>query len=190
MIEKCWPKYGWVYVVVGQGSKHRLLTNEPNLKLLQYSYYSTAVPTKVKKTDLPVLPPESEILPSLDDTDDNFSDELDDEEDIDDQDQMMADEPLETMEEEDEDDDYESEEDTPVVDQDFMNDGSLMRLLCKRRSPHNWIIFQMLHQPQHRRPQAARQFPQLNFPHHKPQRNHQKNPRKFLFLLQQTMDPS
>lgn len=36
---------------------------------------------------------------------------------------MMADEPLETLEEEDEDDDYESEEDTPVIDQDFMNDG-------------------------------------------------------------------
>lgn len=36
---------------------------------------------------------------------------------------MMADEPLETMEEEDEDEDYESEEDTPVIDQDFMNDG-------------------------------------------------------------------
>lgn len=81
------------------------------------------VPTKVKKTDLPVIPPESEILPSLDDSDDNFSDDLDDEEDLDDQDEMMADEPLETLEEEDEDDDYESEEDTPVVDQDFMNDG-------------------------------------------------------------------
>ena len=38
-----------------------------------------AVPTKVKKTDLPVIPPESEILPSLDDSDDNFSDDLDDE---------------------------------------------------------------------------------------------------------------
>lgn len=37
---------------------------------------------------------------------------------------MMADEPLETLEEEDEDDDYESEEDTPAIDQDFMNDGS------------------------------------------------------------------
>lgn len=37
-----------------------------------------AVPTKVKKTDLPVIPPESEILPSLDDSDDNFSDDLDD----------------------------------------------------------------------------------------------------------------
>lgn len=84
---------------------------------------SSAVPTKVKKTDLPVIPPESEILPSLDDSDDNFSDDLDDDEDLDDQDEMMADEPLETLEEEDEDDDYESEEDTPVIDQDFMNDG-------------------------------------------------------------------
>jgi amyloid beta A4 protein len=37
-----------------------------------------AVPTKVKKTDLPVIPPESEILPSLDDSDDSFSDDLDD----------------------------------------------------------------------------------------------------------------
>lgn len=83
-----------------------------------------AVPTKVKKTDLPVMPPESEILPSLDDSDDNFSDDLDDDEDMDDQDEMMADEPLETLEEEDEDDDYESEEDQPVIDQDFMNDGN------------------------------------------------------------------
>lgn len=41
-----------------------------------------SVPTKVKKTDLPVIPPESEILPSLDDTDDNFSDDLEDDEDL------------------------------------------------------------------------------------------------------------
>lgn len=80
---------------------------------------------KVKKTDLPVIPPESEILPSLDDSDDNFSDDLDDDADSEetDQDEMMADEPLETLDEEDEADDYDSEEDTPVVDQDFMNDG-------------------------------------------------------------------
>lgn len=103
-----------------------------------------SVPTKVKKTDLPVIPPESEILPSLDDSDDNFSDDLEDDEDLgkiiqasgflrsrlkiflctDDQDEMMADEPLETLEEEDEEEDYESEEDTPVIDQDFMNDGT------------------------------------------------------------------
>lgn len=70
-----------------------------------------------------MIPPESEILPSLDDSEDNFSDDLDDDEDLDDQDEMMADEPLETLEEEDEDEDYESEEDAPVVDQDFMNDG-------------------------------------------------------------------
>lgn len=57
---------------------------------------SIAVPTKVKKTDLPVIPPESEILPSLDDSDDNFSTDLDDE----DEDEMMADEPLETLEQE------------------------------------------------------------------------------------------
>ena len=72
-----------------------------------------------------MIPPESEILPSLDDSDDNFSDDLDDDEDLDDdQDTMMADEPLETMEEEDEDEDYESDEDSPVIDQDFMNDGN------------------------------------------------------------------
>lgn len=41
-----------------------------------------SVPTKVKKTDLPVIPPESEILPSLDDSDDNFSDDLEDDEDL------------------------------------------------------------------------------------------------------------
>ena len=90
-------------------------------------FFMFSVPTKVKKTDLPVIPPESEILPSLDDSDDNFSGSMDDDdeddEDIDDQDEMMADEPLETLEEEDE-EDYESEEDTPVIDQDFINDGA------------------------------------------------------------------
>jgi hypothetical protein len=45
---------------------------------------------------------------------------------VEDQDEMIADEPLETIEEEDEDDDYESEEDTPAIDQDFMNDGETM----------------------------------------------------------------
>lgn len=77
-----------------------------------------------------MIPSESEILPSLDDSDDNFSDDLDDDEDLDDQDEMMADEPLETLEEEDEDDDYESEEDTPVIDQDFMNDGESLNCSC------------------------------------------------------------
>jgi hypothetical protein len=43
-----------------------------------------------------------------------------------DQDEMIADEPLETIEEEDEDDDYESEEDTPALDQDFMTDGETL----------------------------------------------------------------
>ncbi|XP_070490976.1 amyloid-beta-like protein isoform X2 [Chironomus tepperi] len=81
------------------------------------------VSTKVKKTDLPVMPPESEILPSLDDSEDNFSDDLDDDEDLDDQDEMVADEPLETLEEEDDDDDYESDEETPALDSDFINDG-------------------------------------------------------------------
>lgn len=68
------------------------------------------------------MPPESEILPSLDD-DENFSDDLDDDEDLDDQDEMVADEPLETLEEEDDDDDYESDEDSPALDSDFINDG-------------------------------------------------------------------
>lgn len=69
------------------------------------------------------MPPESEILPSLDDSEDNFSDDLDDDEDLDDQDEMVADEPLETLEEEDDDDDYESDEETPALDSDFINDG-------------------------------------------------------------------
>jgi len=86
-----------------------------------------AVPTKVKKTDLPVLPPESEILPSLDDSDDNFSEDLDDdEEDVTDQDEMVADEPLETLEEEDEEEDYDSEEDTPTLDTEIFKDGLIM----------------------------------------------------------------
>lgn len=86
--------------------------------------FFAAVPMKVKKTDLPVLPPESEILPSLDDSEDNLSDDIEDE-DIEDEDEMMADEPLENLEEEEEDeDDYESEEDQPsAIDQDFINDN-------------------------------------------------------------------
>jgi len=72
------------------------------------------------------MPPESEILPSLDDSEDNFSDDLDDDEDIDDQDEMIADEPLETLEEEDDDDDYESDEETPALDSDFNNDGMII----------------------------------------------------------------
>lgn len=48
----------------------------------QYAFVTLSVPLKVKKTDLPVIPAESEILPSLDDTDDNFSDDLDDDEDL------------------------------------------------------------------------------------------------------------
>jgi hypothetical protein len=62
----------------------------------------------------------------------------DDDEDIDDQDEMMADEPLETLEEEDE-EDYESEEDTPVIDQDFMNDGADGRLLRNQLPQPNRI---------------------------------------------------
>lgn len=98
---------------------------QASIKLLFTWLFMFSVPMKVKKTDLPVIPPESEILPSLDDSDDNFSDDLDDDADSEetDQDEMMADEPLETLDEEDEADDYDSEEDTPVVDQDFMNEG-------------------------------------------------------------------
>lgn len=84
---------------------------------------NSAVPTKVKKTDLPVLPPESEILPSLDDSEDNFSEDLDDDEDLEDQDEMVVDEPLDTLEEEEDDEDYESEEDSPALDSDFNKDG-------------------------------------------------------------------
>lgn len=72
------------------------------------------------------MPPESEILPSLDDSDDNFSEDLDDdEEDVTDQDEMVADEPLETLEEEDEEDDYDSEEDTPTLDTEIFKDGKM-----------------------------------------------------------------
>ncbi|KAG5673791.1 hypothetical protein PVAND_003810 [Polypedilum vanderplanki] len=81
------------------------------------------VPPKVKKTDLPILPPESEILPSLDDSEDNFSDDLDEDEDLDDQDEMVADEPLETLEEEEDEDEYDSDEDTPTLDSEFPNDA-------------------------------------------------------------------
>lgn len=90
---------------------------------LSFSFSIAAVPQKVKKTDLPIMPPESEILPSLDDSEDNFSDDLDEDEDLDDQDEMVADEPLETLEEEEDEDEYDSDEDAPTLDSDFSNDG-------------------------------------------------------------------
>lgn len=63
---------------------------------------------KVKKTDLPVLPQDTDILPSLDDTEADTSDIEEDEDDNDDDDEdMMADEAVDT-----DDDDYESDEDT------------------------------------------------------------------------------
>lgn len=66
------------------------------------------VPMKVKKTDLPVLPQESEVLPALDDTDADNSEDDDDEDDIDDDEDedMLGDEPIES-----DDDEYDSEED-------------------------------------------------------------------------------
>lgn len=91
------------------------------INLISLSY--AAVPTKVKKTDLPVIPPESEILPSFDDNEDNISDDLNEDDDIEDQDEMVADEPLETLEEEEEDDDYDSDEDSPALDSDIFKDG-------------------------------------------------------------------
>jgi hypothetical protein len=94
------------------------------LTLFLFLFFSyAAVPTKVKKTDLPVIPPESEILPSFDDNEDNISDDLNDDDDIEDQDEMVADEPLETLEEEEEDDDYDSDEDSPALDSDIFKDG-------------------------------------------------------------------
>ena len=101
----------------------------------------SAVPTKVKKTDLPVLPPESEILPSLDDSEDNFSDDLDnDDEDLEDQDEMVVDEPLDTLEEEEEEDeDYESEEDVPALDSDFSKDGEKINFIHFKIINFNFI---------------------------------------------------
>lgn len=67
---------------------------------------------KVKKTDLPVLPSEQEILPSLDDEADEADE--DDEDDNDEDEDMMADEAAES----DDDDDYESDEDLDDREQD------------------------------------------------------------------------
>lgn len=63
---------------------------------------------KVKKTDLPVLPPEQDILPSLDDeSDESQSDVDDDQGDVDmDDDEMMADEGASDSD----DDDYDDED--------------------------------------------------------------------------------
>ena len=61
---------------------------------------------KVKKTDLPVLPPETDILflPALDDDEDT-----EDEDNDDDDEDMMADEGVDT-----DDDDYDSDEDADI----------------------------------------------------------------------------
>ncbi len=67
---------------------------------------------KVKKTDLPVIPSEPEILPSLDDEADEADE--DDDDDNDEEEDMMADEAVET----EDDDDYESDEDLDDRDQD------------------------------------------------------------------------
>ncbi|XP_055635435.1 amyloid-beta-like protein isoform X2 [Toxorhynchites rutilus septentrionalis] len=66
------------------------------------------VPMKVKKTDLPVLPQETEVLPALDDTEPDNSEDDDDEDDFDDDEDedMLGDEPIES-----DDDEYDSEED-------------------------------------------------------------------------------
>lgn len=78
-----------------------------------------SVPMKVKKTDLPILPPESEILPSLDDSEDNLSEDSEDEEIDEEEDEMMADEPIDNLEEEEDEDEYDSDEDAS----DFINDN-------------------------------------------------------------------
>lgn len=63
---------------------------------------------KVKKTDLPVLPPEQDILPSLDDESDESQSDIDeDQDDVDmDDDEMMADEGASDSD----DDDYDDED--------------------------------------------------------------------------------
>lgn len=63
---------------------------------------------KVKKTDLPVLPPEQDILPSLDDESDESQSGVDDDQgDVDmDDDEMMADEGASDSD----DDDYDDED--------------------------------------------------------------------------------
>lgn len=62
-----------------------------------FSLAAAAVPIKTKKTDLPIIPPESEILPSLDDSDDFAESISDDDDDSSDQDEMIADEPLDAV---------------------------------------------------------------------------------------------
>lgn len=65
----------------------------------------------VKKTDLPVMQTDQDILPSLDDdTDDSQGDDMDDEDDMDDDEDMMADEAAETDEDEYEDEDIDDSE--------------------------------------------------------------------------------
>lgn len=89
-------------------------SNKSKVKLNQFSNSLTilADSIKVKKTDLPVMPSEQEILPSLDDEADEADE--DDDDDNDEEEDMMADEAAET----DDDDDYESDEDLDDRDQD------------------------------------------------------------------------
>lgn len=87
------------------------------------SRFFAAVPMKVKKTDLPVLPQDTDMLPALDDgsdgasdnnsEDDEEEDEMDDEED----EEMLGDEPIESEDDEyDSDEDFDSGSDKPAAD--------------------------------------------------------------------------
>lgn len=75
-----------------------------------FLFFSDIESMKVKKTDLPVLPPEQDILPSLDDEEDDsqsIDEDDDDDDDIEDEEDMMADEAVES----DDDDDYDDDSD-------------------------------------------------------------------------------
>lgn len=61
------------------------------------AFIAIAVPTKIKKTDLPIVPSlDSDINPSTEDSDD-ISADLSEDQDSEDQDEMIADEPLEAV---------------------------------------------------------------------------------------------
>lgn len=75
--------------------------------VLSNIFISVTDTLKVKKTDLPALPPsiEQDALPSLDEDTEDTAETDDEEDDIDDEEEMMADEAADT-----DDDDYDSDE--------------------------------------------------------------------------------
>lgn len=92
--------------------------------------FSSTESIKVKKTDLPVIPPDSDqdILPSFDDEADDIQDDEEDDDDLDEDEDMMADEATETDDDDYDDDDIDESE---QEDEDTWNNLSTTQAKAK-----------------------------------------------------------